>query len=87
MKRSSAQIKISIPEGIYQNSEAEAQRIGISVQDFIRMLLATYFARSEKIAHLVSETKLLSNAQKEVQSGQVSEFDTTEALTKRLLEL
>lgn len=46
---SSATVKVNLPSGILAHAEGEADRIGISLQDFIRMLLATYFAQARAI--------------------------------------
>ena len=45
----SATIKINLSSGILQNAQAEAERIGITVQDFIRMLMGTYFSNANSI--------------------------------------
>ena len=46
---SSTTVKVNVPAGILAHAELEASRIGISLQDFIRMLMATYFAQARAI--------------------------------------
>lgn len=86
-KATSSTIKINLPEGILENSTQEAKRIGISVQDFIRMLLATYFSRSEAIATISRDKILLQNAKKEISQGQYKEFSNQQELEEYLLKL
>ncbi|HOZ03681.1 MAG TPA: hypothetical protein PKX78_04300, partial [Candidatus Woesebacteria bacterium] len=38
-------IKLTLPAGLMEKTRAEAEQIGVSVQDLIRMLLISYFAR------------------------------------------
>lgn len=53
-----------------QNAQAEAQRIGISLQDFIRMLMAMYFVNPTS-GHVISrDQSLWENARKEIKIGQ-----------------
>ncbi len=68
-KTTSSTIKINLPQGILHKSSAEAERTGISVQDFIRMLLATYFSRPETIACITRGKVLLHNAKEEIAAG------------------
>jgi len=86
-KSSSATIKVNIPDGILRNSEQEASRIGISVQDFIRLLLATYFSRSESIQAISRDAILLKGAQQEIGAGQYSELGNANDLQEHLLSL
>ena len=46
---SSTTLKINLPNGILANARAESIRIGVSVQDFVRTLLTTYFAHAPSI--------------------------------------
>lgn len=66
----SATIKINVPAGILHNAQSEAKRIGISLQDFIRMLMATYFANAASIRTISRDQALWERAQEEVKSGQ-----------------
>lgn len=66
----SSTIKINVPAGILRNAQSEAQRIGISLQDFIRMLMATYFANAASIRTIARDQALWERAQEEVKSGQ-----------------
>lgn len=66
----SSTIKINVPAGILHNAQSEAQRIGISLQDFIRMLMATYFANAASIRTISRDQALWERAQEEVKSGQ-----------------
>ncbi|KKU87856.1 MAG: hypothetical protein UY16_C0017G0014 [Candidatus Gottesmanbacteria bacterium GW2011_GWA2_47_9] len=66
---SSATIKVNLPAGILGNAKEEARRIGISVQDFIRMLMATYFANAGSVRALTRDQELYNRAQKEIREG------------------
>lgn len=66
----SSTIKINVPAGILQNAQNEAGRIGISLQDFIRMLMATYFANSGSIRMISRDQALWNQAQEEIKTGQ-----------------
>lgn len=66
----SSTIKINVPAGILRNAQSEAHRIGISVQDFIRMLMATYFANSSSIRTISHDQTLWDRAQEEIKIGQ-----------------
>ncbi len=67
---SSATIKISVPSGIHRNAQREAQKIGISLQDFIRMLMAMYFARSAPTDMFSRDQALWERAREEIKNGQ-----------------
>lgn len=67
---SSSTIKVNVPAGIFHNAQSEAQRIGISLQDFIRMLMATYFANAASIRTISRDQALWERAREEVESGQ-----------------
>jgi len=69
-----------------QNSAKEADRIGISLQDFIRMLLATYFSRSEAISSISRDGVLLDNAKREIKEKKYVEFTNIKELKEYLLE-
>lgn len=63
-------IKINLSSGIMQNAKAESERIGISLQDFIRMLMATYFANAGAIRAISHNQALFNQAQQEIQKGE-----------------
>lgn len=66
----SSTIKINVPAGIFQNAQGEAKRIGISLQDFIRMLMATYFANARSMGAITRDQARWENAQDEIKNGQ-----------------
>ena len=66
----SSTIKINVSAGILRNAQHEAQRIGISLQDFIRMLMATYFANSSSIRMISRDQALWGRAKEEINRGQ-----------------
>ena len=66
----SSTIKINVSTGILQNAQSEARRIGISLQDFIRMLMATYFANASSIRTISRDQALWNRAQEEIKTGQ-----------------
>jgi len=84
---SSATIKLNLPLGIRINTQKEAQRIGISLQDFIRMLLATYFSRSESISFISRDRILWTKAQKEIKAGKYKRIKTSKELKEYLMNL
>ncbi len=69
MQSSSSTIKLNVSSGILTNAEAEARRIGISLQDFIRMLMATYFANTQSVRAVSRDQALYDQAQDEITSG------------------
>lgn len=83
----SSTIKVNLPQGILNNSKQEADRIGISVQDFIRMLLGTYFSRSESITSISRDKVLLDSAKKDIANGAYTTVHTQKELTDHLLSL
>lgn len=66
----SSTIKINVSSGILRNAQSEARRIGISLQDFIRMLMATYFANAASIRTISRDQALWERAGEEIKSGQ-----------------
>lgn len=60
----SSTIKINLSSGILRNAQNEAERIGISLQDFIRMLMASYFANPEGIRSMRGEIQELEVGRK-----------------------
>ena len=80
----SSNVKINLPSGILQNAQSEASRIGISLQDFIRMLMATYFANSRSIRTISRDQTLLDRAQEEIQRGQYTRVGNKKELTAYL---
>ncbi len=83
----SSTIKLNLASGIKQNALAEARRIGISLQDFIRMLLSTYFAKSDSISALSREKMLFDNARKEIREKKYHEINSSSELENYLLSL
>lgn len=65
----STTIKLNVSSGILANAETEALRIGISLQDFIRMLMATYFANTQSVRAVSRDQTLYDQAQNEIKSG------------------
>ena len=77
---SSSTIKLNLPSGILQNAEVESNRIGISLQDFIRMLMATYFANSNSIRAISRDRVLFSQAQEEIRKGEYTKVSNASDL-------
>ena len=84
---SSATVKVNLPIGILRNAKSEATRIGISVQDFIRMLMATYFARSGSIRAITPDEVLLDRAEKEIAQGEYTRITSPKKLREYLSDL
>lgn len=84
---SSATIKLNLPVGILRNAKSESTRIGISVQDFIRMLMATYFARSGSIRAISRDETLLDRAEDEIAEGKYTQITSSKQLQKYLDQL
>ena len=80
----SSTIKLNLSGGILENSRSEARRIGISLQDFIRMLMATYFSRSEAIQTISRDQILLKQARDEIESSQYTAVSDSKALKNYL---
>lgn len=72
--QSSSTIKLNLPSGILTNAKGEATRIGISVQDFIRMLMSTYFANPTSIRSISREQALINRAELEISRGEYTEI-------------
>ncbi len=77
-------IKLNLPSGILQNAQVESQRIGISLQDFIRMLMATYFANAGAIRSISRNQALFDRAQQEIQKGEYTSITNKTALNTYL---
>ncbi len=56
--QTSSTIKLNLPKGLHVNTQNEADRIGISLQNFIRMLLAMYFSNHDSITNVLQKEKL-----------------------------
>lgn len=84
---SSATIKVNLPVGILGNAQEEARRIGISLQDFIRMLMATYFARSESVRSISRDRVLLEKAKREISAGKYTQVANAAELKEYLASL
>ena len=63
-------IKLNLSPGILANAKVESERIGISLQDFIRMLMATYFAKAGSIQSITRDETLYNQAVDEINRGQ-----------------
>lgn len=72
-------IKLNLSAGILENAKQEADRIGISLQDFIRMLMGNYFASKD--------VSLLARAREEIEDGKYTTIDTSGELKKYLKNL
>lgn len=79
-----ATVKVNLPPGILRNAQTEAARIGISLQDFIRMLMATYFANARAIRLMPRDQALFDRAQREIREGAYTEVGSTQALNEYL---
>jgi len=66
----SSTIKLNLPNGILRNAQNEAKRIGISLQDFIRMLMANYFAGFGSIKTMSRDQALYERALGEIKRGE-----------------
>ncbi len=80
-------LKVSLADGLLHNSQTEATRIGISVQDFIRLLLASYFAQSESLTAIKRDKALIERAQQELATRQYTEFKSSAKFQEHLLNL
>ncbi len=81
----SSTIKLNLPSGILQNAQQEGSRIGISLQDFIRMLMGSYFANST--ATISKNSALLTQAKKEIAAGDYTVINTAGELNTYLKTL
>ena len=70
-----------------RNSQSEAKRIGISVQDFIRMLMATYFANAGSIRSISRNQALFDRAQDEIKHGKFAKVTSPKELADHLAAL
>lgn len=84
---SATTIKVNLSTGILQNAQAESERIGISLQDFIRMLMGTYFSNASSIRAISKDQVLLERAQSELARGEYTEVNNPKELQKRLDDL
>lgn len=80
MQAASSTIKINLPPGIRGHAQEEAKRIGISLQDFIRTLLATYFANARSIRMMPRDQELFNRAKREIQTGAYTEIRSKKEL-------
>ncbi len=80
-------IKLNLPEGMWRNAQGEAKRIGISLQDFIRMLMATYFANARAIKAIARDQALYDQAQEEIIDGKFTTVVNEEELDDYLKKL
>lgn len=86
-KQPSSTIKLNIPSGILQHAKNESTRIGISLQDFIRMLMATYFANGGSIRALSHDFAFFNQAQKEIQEGKFTTTASPKEINEHLQSL
>lgn len=84
---SSSTIKLNVSSGILSNAEAEARRIGISLQDFIRMLMATYFANAQSVRSISRDQALYDRAQQEIKNGSYTRVENHRELEGYLKKL
>jgi len=68
LNSSSSTVKVNLSDGIMHNALSESERIGISLQDFIRMLLGTYFAKSTSIQSISRDQVLFDNALQDIEA-------------------
>ena len=87
IQSSSSTIKLNLPSGIFRNAKQEADRIGISLQDFIRMLMGSYFANSYGVNSASKNSTLLSEAKKEIAESEYTVINNTQDLDKYLKTL
>ena len=59
-----------------QHAQTEAGRIGISLQDFMRMLMATYFANARSLRGISRDQELWEHAKDEIANGQYTSVKT-----------
>jgi len=83
----SSTIKLNLPAGILRNAQNEAKRIGISLQDFIRMLMANYFAGFRPIKAMSREQALYERALGEIERGEYTEIKNVKELDEFLNKL
>ena len=84
---SATTVKINEPIGMLQNVRMESQRIGISVQDFMRTLLATYFAHASSIRAITSDDERYQHALQEISNGKFSTVKSQKELSTHLQAL
>ena len=73
---SSSTIKLNLPAGILRNAQNEAKRIGISLQDFIRMLMANYFAGFGPVKTVSRDQALYERALGEINRGEYTKISS-----------
>lgn len=83
----SSTIKINVSAGILRNAQGEARRIGISLQDFIRMLMATYFANANSIRTISRDQALWARSQEEIKTGKYTSVKDKKELNAYLKSL
>ena len=84
---SSSTVKLNLPTGILYNAKKESLRIGISLQDFIRMLMATYFANAGSVRALSRDQTLYNRAQQEIHDRKFITIETDTQLRDYLHNL
>jgi hypothetical protein len=82
--QTSTTIKVNLQPAMIKNADAEAKRIGLSLQDFIRMLLGSYFSRSAGGYIAQEDRNILENARQEIREGKYTTIKTSKELGKYL---
>lgn len=82
--RTSSTIKLNLPSGILNNAQGEAKRIGISIQDFIRMLIANHFANNAPVRPSSREQMLYNQAMDDIRNGRYTSITTKKQLQEHL---
>lgn len=77
---SSSTIKLNVSSGILNHAKEEADRIGISLQDFIRMLMATYFAHARSLSAISRDQALFEHAQDDIRHGKYTKIQNKKEL-------
>lgn len=84
---SATTVKVNVPNSMLQNARMESQRIGISVQDFIRMLLATYFAHAPSLKAISPDEEKYQRALHDISVGNISTVRSQSELSAHLKSL
>lgn len=83
----SSTVKLNLPVSILRNTQAESERIGISVQDFIRMLLASYFAHTPSLKASSSDETRYHQALREVAEKVYTVVSDEKGVTEHLSKI
>lgn len=77
-------VKINLSTDLKTLVEKEASRIGFSLQDFVRMMLGTYFSRIEALGKPTYEERLYQEALEDVAAGRYTTVKNKKELKKYL---